>query len=68
MPGIEPMKVRRIHSQRIAAPWGIREDVILDIIRRLGVKGGTGYAYEYGCEAFDRMSMEERMDGLKHVD
>ena len=25
------------------------------------MKGGTGYAYEYGGEAFDRMSMEERM-------
>ena len=37
------------------------KDVILDIIRRLGVKGGTGYAYEYGGEAFDRMTMEERM-------
>ncbi len=37
------------------------KDVILDIIRRLGVKGGSGYAYEYGGEAFDRMTMEERM-------
>jgi 3-isopropylmalate/(R)-2-methylmalate dehydratase large subunit len=42
-------------------PGVYAKDVILDIIRRLGVKGGTGYAYEYGGEAFDRMSMEERM-------
>jgi 3-isopropylmalate/(R)-2-methylmalate dehydratase large subunit len=35
--------------------------VILDIIRRLGVKGGSGYAYEYGGDTFDRMTMEERM-------
>ena len=37
------------------------KDVILDIIRRLGVKGGSGYAYEYGGDTFDRMTMEERM-------
>jgi 3-isopropylmalate/(R)-2-methylmalate dehydratase large subunit len=36
-------------------------DVLLAIIRRLGVKGGVGYAYEYGGEAVSRMSMEERM-------
>jgi 3-isopropylmalate/(R)-2-methylmalate dehydratase large subunit len=35
--------------------------VILHIIRVLGVNGGTGYAYEYGGEVFDRFSMEERM-------
>jgi 3-isopropylmalate/(R)-2-methylmalate dehydratase large subunit len=37
------------------------KDVILHIIRSLGVNGGTGFAYEYGGEVFDRMSMEERM-------
>jgi homoaconitase/3-isopropylmalate dehydratase large subunit len=25
------------------------------------VNGGTGYAYEYGGEVFDRFTMEERM-------
>jgi 3-isopropylmalate/(R)-2-methylmalate dehydratase large subunit len=35
--------------------------VILHVIKLLGVKGGLGYAYEYGGEVFDRMSMEERM-------
>ena len=33
----------------------------LYIIRKLGVQGGVGYAYEYAGEVFDRMSMEERM-------
>jgi 3-isopropylmalate/(R)-2-methylmalate dehydratase large subunit len=37
------------------------KDVILHIIRTLGVNGGTGYAYEYGGEVFDRFTMEERM-------
>ena len=37
------------------------KDVILEIIRQLGVKGGAGYAYEYGGPVVDRMSMDERM-------
>ena len=37
------------------------KDVILEIIRRLGVKGGVGYAYEYAGDTIERMSMDERM-------
>ncbi len=37
------------------------KDVILEIIRRLGVNGGVGYAYEYAGDAIERMSMDERM-------
>ena len=37
------------------------KDVILHIIRILGVKGGLGYAYEFGGEIFENFSMEERM-------
>ena len=58
---MEPLKVRRITVNGTLRPGVYAKDVILDIIRRLGVKGGTGYAYEYGGEAFDRMTMEERM-------
>src|SRR5678815_4834995 len=58
---MEPLKCRRITVNGALRPGVYAKDVILDIIRRLGVKGGTGYAYEYGGEAFDRMSMEERM-------
>jgi 3-isopropylmalate/(R)-2-methylmalate dehydratase large subunit len=43
------------------APGVFAKDVILTIIGRLGVKGGTGYAYEYGGDALDRMTMDERM-------
>ena len=42
-------------------PGVFAKDVILHIIRKLGVQGGVGYAYEYAGEVFDRMSMEERM-------
>jgi len=58
---MEPMKVRRITVNGTLRRGVYAKDVILEIIRRLGVKGGTGYAYEYGGEAFDRMTMEERM-------
>lgn len=58
---IEPLKVRRIIVNSSMRAGVYAKDIILDIIRRLGVKGGTGYAYEYSGEAFDQMSMEERM-------
>lgn len=58
---IEPLKVRRITVNGSLRPGVYAKDVILEIIRRLGVKGGSGYAYEYGGDAFDRMTMEERM-------
>ena len=37
------------------------KDVALHIIRKLGVNGGIGYAYEFGGKVFDDMSMEGRM-------
>jgi 3-isopropylmalate/(R)-2-methylmalate dehydratase large subunit len=54
-------KVRRINVNGELAPGVYSKDVILHIIRTLGVNGGIGYAYEYGGEVFDRMTMEERM-------
>ena len=50
------------HRRHRPAGAGVyAKDVILEIIRRLGVKGGAGYAYEYGGPVVDRMSMDERM-------
>ena len=37
------------------------KDLILDIIRRLGTDGGTGYVIEYAGEAVRGLTMEERM-------
>src|SRR5262245_31674616 len=54
-------KTRRI---RVTGRLGFgvyAKDVILHVIRRLGVKGGVGFAYEYAGDVFERMSMEERM-------
>ena len=55
------LKVRRINVVGRLRPGVYAKDVILHIIRTLGVNGGTGYAYEYGGEVFERFSMEERM-------
>ncbi len=58
---IEPLKVRRIRVTG-ALPKGVyAKDVVLAIIRRLGVRGGVGYAYEFAGEVIERMSMDERM-------
>lgn len=54
-------KVRRIEVTGRLHRGVYAKDVILHIIRKLGVQGGVGYAYEYAGEVFDRMSMEERM-------
>lgn len=37
------------------------KDIILYIISKMGVNGGTGYFVEYTGEVFRKMSMEERM-------
>jgi len=55
------LKVRRINVDGRLLPGVYAKDVILHIIRTLGVNGGTGYAYEYGGEVFDGFTMEERM-------
>jgi 3-isopropylmalate/(R)-2-methylmalate dehydratase large subunit len=55
------LKVRRINVDGRLSPGVYAKDVILHIIRVLGVNGGTGYAYEYAGEVFDRFTMEERM-------
>ncbi len=58
---LAPLKVRRIEVNGKLRPGVYAKDVILHIIRVLGVNGGTGYAYEYAGSIFDGFSMEERM-------
>jgi 3-isopropylmalate/(R)-2-methylmalate dehydratase large subunit len=58
---LNPLKVRRIEVSGSLASGVYAKDVILHIIRKLGVNGGTGFAYEYAGNVFDDFSMEERM-------
>ena len=58
---LSPLKVRRIEVNGTLAPGVYAKDVILHIIRVLGVNGGLGYAYEYAGSTFDAFSLEESM-------
>ena len=55
------LKVRRVEVNGDLKPGVYAKDVVLHLIRKLGVKGGVGYAYEYAGTTFEQMSMEERM-------
>jgi len=55
------LKVRKIEVNGTLPAGVYAKDVVLHIIRTLGVKGGVGYAYEYAGTTFESMSMEERM-------
>ena len=58
---LSKLKVRKIEVNGKLQPGVYAKDVVLHIIRKLGVKGGVGYAYEYAGTTFTNMSMEERM-------
>ncbi len=58
---MDKLNVRRININGELGAGVYPKDVILYIIRRLGVGGGKGFAYEYGGPVIDRMNMEERM-------
>jgi 3-isopropylmalate/(R)-2-methylmalate dehydratase large subunit len=58
---MEKLKVRKIEVNG-QLPTGVyAKDVVLQIIRQLGVAGGNGYAYEFAGTTCDQMNMEERM-------
>ena len=55
------LKVRRIQVNGRLADGVSAKDLILHVIRTLGVKGGVGFAYEFAGPAVQALSMEERM-------
>ncbi|MEH1957252.1 3-isopropylmalate dehydratase large subunit [Nostoc sp.] len=58
---LSKLKVRKIEVNGTLNPGVYAKDVILHIIRTLGVKGGVGYGYEFAGTTFEQMNMEERM-------
>ncbi|MEM7725921.1 MAG: 3-isopropylmalate dehydratase large subunit [Cyanobacteria bacterium P01_A01_bin.45] len=58
---LSKLKVRKIEVNGTLNSGVYAKDVVLHIIRTLGVKGGVGYAYEYAGSTFEQMNMEERM-------
>ncbi len=55
------LKVRRLWIGGNLQKGVYAKDLILHIIKTLGVKAGVGYAYEFGGPAITALSMEERM-------
>ncbi len=55
------LKVRRIEVNGTLSQGVFAKDVILHVIRKLGVKAGVGFAYEFAGDTIAAMTMEERM-------
>lgn len=55
------LKVRRIQVNGQLSDGVSAKDLVLHVIRTLGVKGGVGFAYEFAGPAIEVLSMEERM-------
>ncbi len=58
---MEKKQVRKIEVTGELGESVTAKDVILTIIRKLGVEGGVGYVYEYAGEAIESLDMEGRM-------
>jgi 3-isopropylmalate/(R)-2-methylmalate dehydratase large subunit len=54
-------RLRRIEVKEQLPKGVYSKDLILRIIADLGVKGGIGYAYEYGGPAVESLDMEARL-------
>ncbi|WP_027717881.1 aconitate hydratase [Desulfovirgula thermocuniculi] len=48
----------RLHGR--LAPWASAKDVVLEVLRRLTVKGGVGKVLEYGGEGVKSLTVPER--------
>ncbi|MDC3016269.1 3-isopropylmalate dehydratase large subunit [Prochlorococcus sp. AH-736-E20] len=55
------LKVRQIWCENKLSHGVFAKDLVLHIIKELGVKAGVGFAYEFAGPAINVLSMEERM-------
>jgi len=53
-------KVALVRLRGSLPPWVAAKDVILELLRRLTVKGGVGRVFEYGGEAVRQLTVPER--------
>jgi len=58
---MDPLKVRRVNFNGEKEKGVSAKDLALHMMKELGIDGGIGFAYEYGGQAVEEMSMEERM-------
>src|SRR6266566_2299096 len=54
-------KVVRVHLTGALQPWVTAKDVILELLRRLTVRGGTGKIFEYGGPGLRSLMAAQRM-------
>jgi 3-isopropylmalate/(R)-2-methylmalate dehydratase large subunit len=54
-------KVRRVAVNGTLGQGVVSKDIILYLIRKLGVNGGIGFAYEFAGSAIQALNMEARM-------
>jgi 3-isopropylmalate/(R)-2-methylmalate dehydratase large subunit len=57
----EKQRVRRVEVTGELGPGVSAKDIILQIIRTLGVDGGVGHVYEYAGSAIEALDMEGRL-------
>ncbi len=53
-------KIIKVELRGKLSPWVSAKDVILEVLRRLSVKGGVGYIVEYCGEGVKTLSVPER--------
>lgn len=58
---VDRLRVRRIEIDGALGKGVEAKDVILTVIRRTGVRGGVGHAYELAGSTVEAMSVEQRM-------
>lgn len=56
------LKTMRIHLSGTGAPFAVTsKDIVMEVIRRIGADGATGYAVEFSGPAVSDMSVEGRI-------
>ncbi len=53
-------KIIKVELKGKLSPWVSAKDIILEVLRRLSVKGGVGYIVEYTGEGVKTLSVPER--------
>ncbi len=53
-------RIVKVELKNYLSPWVTAKDIILEVLRRLGVKGGVGKIIEYAGEGVGTLSVPER--------
>jgi aconitate hydratase len=53
-------RICKVTLTGVPAPWVSAKDVILELLRRLTVKGGVGRIFEYGGDGLNSLTVPER--------